>query len=111
MPSSVEVGGIRMSVTTTSGSCTSTAVMSWGRSPHSATTTRTTTRAAYLLPRRPPTARATWSYSCRPSRDPTGREFVVTTHGDRFDAALIEVIADGAQRIRCVDGETESSVP
>ena len=38
MPSSVLVGGIRMSVTTTSGRSVSTAASSEGRSPHEATT-------------------------------------------------------------------------
>ena len=38
MPSSVLVGGIRMSVTTTSGRSLSTAASSEGRSPHDATT-------------------------------------------------------------------------
>ena len=38
MPSSVLVGGIRMSVTTTSGCSLSTTASSDGRSPHEATT-------------------------------------------------------------------------
>src|SRR4051812_2496700 len=40
MPSSVPVGGIRMSVTTTSGACSSTSCSSWGRSTATPTSSR-----------------------------------------------------------------------
>src|SRR3954452_1587536 len=96
MPSSVKLGGIRMSVRTTSGSCSSTAASADGRSEHSATTSMPLSASASRreIPSR--TMRLSSASATRSAMCPQSTRTVVRATPDTGRRARLPVPCAGA---------------